>query len=192
VRGPALALAALGLTATAVGLAVVLARGSPSDQATADPLLVDELAGRYRAVAFGATRAEIVSALGSAPKWTTYDPVGPLGAKWHEIGGPNVIESAGPADAVRYRDASFLLGSRRLYTIVVVAADAQTRRGVGIGDDLELVRERYGRAVCGVFKPEGTPWPYCAVRVAAKRYVWFGQEPIRSITVSRLPLGDTD
>lgn len=39
---------------------------------------------------------------------------------------------------------------------------------------------------------EGTeyrPYPYCLVRLGPDRYVWFGQDPIRSITVSSTPLG---
>jgi len=63
---------------------------------------------------------------------------------------------------------------------------------VGIGDDLALVRDRYEHATCRDIHTEGSSYPFCAVRVGARRYLWFGQHPIASVTLSRLPLGGSD
>ena len=44
---------------------------------------------------------------------------------------------------------------------------------------------------CGTAN-EGTEYitfPYCGGRIAPQRYVWFGEDPIRSISLSVTPLG---
>ncbi len=81
---------------------------------------------------------------------------------------------------------------KRAHTIIVAEDGAQTKRGVGIGDDLALVRGRYEHATCRDIHTEGGSYPFCAVRVGARRYLWFGQHPIASVTLSRLPLGGSD
>ena len=35
-------------------------------------------------------------------------------------------------------------------------------------------------------------FPYCTGRVADDRYIWFGQDPIRSITVTVCPMSGPD
>jgi hypothetical protein len=79
----------------------------------------------------------------------------------------------------------------RTYVVGVTVEGAHTREGVRIGDDLDAVKEAYDGADCGI-RNEGTEYveyPYCRVRVRPGRVVWFGQDPIRSITIASVALG---
>lgn len=54
-----------------------------------------------------------------------------------------------------------------------------------------MVKERYPGARCGVRNEdtEYVAYPYCLVFPARGRAVWFGEDPIRSITVSSGQIG---
>ena len=67
---------------------------------------------------------------------------------------------------------------------------ARTRAGVGIGDELERVRERYDRVQCGeavagepLFGGEAPMYRWCRALVDEVR-VHFGGDPIESITMT--------
>jgi hypothetical protein len=73
--------------------------------------------------------------------------------------------------------------------MITLAEGARTRAGVGIGDDLERVREAYDRVDCGeavggepVFGGDTPMYPWC--RVLGDIHVFFGEDPIDSITLS--------
>ena len=60
-----------------------------------------------------------------------------------------------------------------------------TARGVGIGDTLAYARRRYPQLRCDVVN-QGTEYvafPACRARIAPRRYLGFGQNPIRSISL---------
>jgi len=92
---------------------------------------------------------------------------------------------------LRFRDRSFVLtqGSGA-YVMFVWNENARTQQGVAIGDRLEKARRRYPGLRCDTAsEPEAldVTWPVCVVRVG-KRFLSFGEDPIRSITVANLPL----
>jgi hypothetical protein len=90
----------------------------------------------------------------------------------------------------RFRDISLVADRRGAWSFSVTAEGAATARGVGIGSELAQVKRTYEGLDCGTAN-EGTEYvqfPYCTGRVAEDRYIWFGEDPVKSITVSIAPL----
>jgi hypothetical protein len=48
------------------------------------------------------------------------------------------------------------------------------------------VHARYARLGCGEAPFEGGHYPYCGGQIALHRWVWFGRDPVRSITVAAI------
>jgi len=155
------------------------------------PRLVDELGGSYRGAHLGDSPRRIRALLGDP---SSRGGGAPLGEDLYEIGGPTSSQPpprTGPITAYRYRGLLLELTSQGLYAFTITDGDAETRHGVGVGDSLATVRRAYPDLHCGTAN-EGTEYitfPYCGDRIAPQRYVWFGEDPIRSISLSVTPLG---
>jgi len=74
--------------------------------------------------------------------------------------------------------------------MAILERGARTRTGVGVGDELDRVRERYERVECGeavagepLFSGEPPTYSWCRALVGGTR-VFFGGDPIESITVT--------
>ena len=101
---------------------------------------------------------------------------------------------ARPSDAYassvhRYQHlVAFVANNRYVYTLVIDDPVAATTDGVAIGDPLERVEQVYENATCGVASgvAEEPDYPACSLMVSPNRHVWFGEDPIRSITLSLL------
>jgi len=91
----------------------------------------------------------------------------------------------------RYDSVCVFYGPRGGDGFMVTSRGSKTNRGVGIGDSLTLVRERYPRLHCGEANKdtEYHSYPACTGQVAADRYIWFGGEPISNLTIGDAPLG---
>jgi hypothetical protein len=94
---------------------------------------------------------------------------------------------------LRYDETAYLLNARtkRVFSMIVSKRGATTRAGVGVGDPLSRVRRKYGDAVCGravagepLFGGETPTYPWCRVRLGDIE-VFFGDDPVESITVTR-------
>jgi hypothetical protein len=173
----------LGLVTTA------LFRGE-SDPTVKRPL--DERSGTYRGVALGGTEREVRDALGPAPPWTSNDSIAPLEEDWVDIGAPNEIPSPGTPGTLRYPHLSVLLDNGRVTAMVVAEPEAESIGGVGVGDDLDEARRAYPGLKCGdaAEGDAGATFPYCSVRVGAERWLRFGEDPIKSITIASLKLSN--
>lgn len=91
---------------------------------------------------------------------------------------------------LHYRDTAYLVSPTvGVFSMVTLESGARTREGVGVGDELARVRERYDRVDCGEsVAGEGlfgeTPmYPWCRAIVGDVR-VFFGEDPIESITLT--------
>jgi hypothetical protein len=144
----------------------------------------------YRGVAVGSSRAGAVAALGPPPR-PEGASVAPLGDDFDDIGGPPFIATPGSShEALRYRDISVLLSDGRVHGLVLTDPEAETDEGVGVGDNLELAEDRYPSLDCGIAEADDyRTFPYCGGRIGARRWIWFGQDPIRSIILTSSELG---
>jgi hypothetical protein len=159
--------------------------------------VIDELRGTYRGVGIGDSAAEVRRVFG--PREDAGDgPFTPLGAgSFAEVGGAMFIAAAGiphtgrDSELLRYQNVSFLLLDHRVYALMITADGAATQEGLAIGHDLDKAGERYEDLNCedaeiGDF---GETFPFCAGQLAPQRHIWFGQDPIRSITITRTGFG---
>jgi hypothetical protein len=153
--------------------------------------MLDERRGAYLGVAIGDPESEVRRRFGKPRRagpdecdiCPTASPAG------DELGAPTFIDSPpgppGSTHELRYREVVFLASGGRVFGMLVADRRAATRRDVGIGDRLERAGDRYGEVDCGTGN-EGSEYPefrYCTGRVG-RLFVSFGEDPIRSITVS--------
>ncbi len=153
------------------------------------PVLVDERAGVLRGVHFGDSESDIRARLGEPTD--DEDGVFPAGRKFT---GPPSIPVPATDQATRakptelhYDDTSFLVSpTAGVFSMVTLAESARTRAGVEIGDDLDRVRKAYDRVDCGeTAYPEASNYRWC--RVLGDVHLFFGDDPIDSITLSVTP-----
>jgi hypothetical protein len=161
---------------------------------------LDEGAAKYRGVGLGDPQRKVIRVFGRPA--AKRDPTGPLAAgdDPSEVGLPSIIAPPPRPFTVselrrgvhRYREASFRATRRHgVYAFSVVALGTVTNGGVRIGDPLDEVRTRYPELRCGV-RNRGTEYaeyPYCAGRLGRRRYIWFGQDPVRSISMAVSRMG---
>jgi hypothetical protein len=150
-----------------------------------EQVLVDERAGRLRGVSFGDSVPEIRARLGEP----TDDADGffPEGAEF--TGPPGIPSPASdqasrvPPDELHYEHTAYLVSPTvGVFSMAILADGARTRAGIGVGDELERVRERYRRVDCG--KAPAGKYQWCRAIVGDVR-VFFGGDPIESVTLTR-------
>ena len=176
----------LGLLAAAA-----LVGGCGDEQEPAAPRLLDERAGSYRGVRFGATEAQVRRVFGDPGEGSGFSPIG---SEFGDIGGPPAVRVWPPGSltqkSLRYKGVSFLVGREGVYAILVTEP-ARTLRGVAIGHDLARARRLYkvgcGEGVAGERIGGGVEtYPTCRGTIDERIRIWFGEDPIRSIAVARV------
>jgi hypothetical protein len=159
------------------------------------PVVVDERSGAVGGVRLGDGPAEIRRELGPGTDGRMLRRV-PEDLGTEELGLPWTLDPLPGVERTRVltmrRDGMSLLVAPRsgAYAISVWLSGARTKEGVAVGDDLEAASETYSGLRCGI-RNRGTEYveyPYCKGRLG-KTYLWFGQDPIRSITVASTGLG---
>jgi len=153
----------------------------------ARPTFIDEVRGTYRGVGIGDTTAVVRRVFGEQRLSGLDEPISPRKEDFVDIGGPTVIKLSCPTK-LRYEHVSFFVCDGRVYGFIVAQSGARTRRGVTIGDEHPKVRARYPQLTCGEAPFEGGSYLYCGGRIGKRRWLWFGHDPVRSITVAAVPL----
>jgi hypothetical protein len=181
---------------TALVAGALAACGDESDAARPPPdVVIDERAGTFDGVGLGDRPAEIRRALGRGTDRRMISrlprrlSVTELGLPWTLDPVPGV--SRKKVLTMRRDGVSMLVAPRTgAYAVFVWRPRARTSRGVAVGDDLDAARERYEDLRCDVRNrnSEYGSYPFCEGRVG-DTYVWFGQDPIRSISLASTPLG---
>ena len=155
---------------------------------------IDEHRLSYRGVAMGATIAEIRRVFGEPGGGEGFFP---LGESFGEIGGAPAVAnwprgSRADPTVLRYHGVAFLVGPEGLFAFVVTERGARTRAGVAVGDPLAKAIRAYGLGC--VDQPYGEPlfggetstFRTCRGTVDRRIRIWFGRDPIRSITLARV------
>jgi hypothetical protein len=159
-------------------------------------IVIDERAGTVNGASLGDDSDAIRQTLGAATTEGVLLRRTPDGIEVEDIGLPWTLD---PIPGVRitrvlrmrYDDVTVdVAPDKGAYAFFVWRPGTRTTGGVRIGDRLESAERRYRGFHCGIRNrdSEYTPYPYCTGRVG-ETYVWFGQDPIRSITISSTPLG---
>jgi hypothetical protein len=170
-----------------LGIALLVYR--ESDDNGSGSRVVDEESGSYRGVALGDSREEAEDQLGDAPPWTGSQPLGPLEPGWQR-GAPRGAMIVGTVDALRYPRVAVHLADDEVVELIVAETDAKTKRNVGVGDPLAAVRREYADLPCGrISRGQTSQAPYCGGQIATGRWLWFGGDPVRSITLASVQLG---
>jgi hypothetical protein len=154
-----------------------------SGEETARPL--DLSAGTYGGVGLGSSTAEVRASFGEAES-APDGPAAPLGEEFSEIGGALFIplpgeERVGSRDILRYENVAFLVADDRVYALVATA-------GGPIGKELGSVQQSHSLRCGETAGGEYREYPYCVGKLADRRFVWFGEDPIRSVTLSETSL----
>lgn len=170
-----------------VACALFVASCASEPQAVRQPaVVIDERAGTVDGAGFGDTPAEIKAQLGGS--WKEGDiesfPDG-RGFTGRSIRYP---DGAGSISTLRFEGRSFwFTRSAGAFGVFVWSTRARTRGGVGVGDRLEKVRERYKYVTCDTEVIEDGPEEVssCLARVGKMRLT-FSKDPIAGITVATL------
>lgn len=172
------------LSAVVVTPAVLLAGcGSP-----AAPVVVDERSGEVDEIGLGDSATRIRKVVGRRVPLDPGARLYPSGYGFAEVslGLPRGLPATGGIAGMRLDDRSFLVVPRvGAIATYVWARSARTRRGVGVGDDLALARQRYPGMRCytaNEAEAESGGWPFCVAKVGNFR-LGFGEDPIQSITM---------
>jgi hypothetical protein len=190
VRPRTLGLIVLAAAAVVVGLALILGR----EDNEAPTVLVDERVGVLHSIRFGDGEDEVRAGLGKPSD--DHEGVFPEGADYTgppAIPSPQTDKRPPRQPTPLHCDVSAYLVSPTVgvFSMATLEQGARTRAGIGVGDDLELVRERYERVECGeavagepLLGGETPTYPWCRAIVGDIR-AFFGEDPIESITLTR-------
>ncbi|MBA3331066.1 MAG: hypothetical protein H0T39_09380 [Actinobacteria bacterium] len=180
----------------------VLEGSRPCRDSRPGAVVIDENRGTYRGVGIGASPDAVRRVLGNKPFAGRDERWSPENAgSFFEVGGPNVLtppcrpttpRPGGPSrlQLLRYPEVSFAFCDGRAFALMVIERHARTQAGLGVGDGLEDARTLYPGLRCGQ-APSGDAgrYPFCVGRMRPRRSLWFGQDPIGSITVSTTRFG---
>ena len=154
---------------------------------------IDEHAGSYRSVEMGATAEDVRRAFGEPGDGEGFFP---LGESYGEIGGAPVAnyprDWRGPPTVLRYEGVAFLVGPEGMFAFVVTEPGARTRRAVAVGDALSKAVRTYGLGCVEqpygepLFGGEASTFRLCRGTIDRRIRIWFGRDPIRSITLARV------
>ena len=173
-----------------LGVALLVYRDAESTE-PAEPVLVDPVTGTVQSVALGDTRKEVEAKLGTAPPWNGDQAVSPLEEDWDEIGAPSSMAYAGRPYVLRYAHTSVELENGRVVAVTTAERGAVTPAGAGVGDDLDAARQAYPSLRCRDAPATGGhgSYPACSGRLSPGRWLWFGEDPIKSISLASRRLG---
>jgi hypothetical protein len=186
------------LTPFLVAAAITSGCGGDSDPGERSGPLVDERAGTFRGVSLGDRPNAVALARGRPdqdPGTRNATPTGASDETSRTFGGMQPPSRRATLRIYNYRDATYLATREDgVYAILITAAGARTSRGVAIGDSLQDIRQRYSGFECGVKNADNeyVDVPYCGGRVGRARHIWFGGDPVASITLAVSPMVGTE
>lgn len=214
-----MALVLLGLVGLAVvvllNLTGVISESAraPSARGTGGPsLVVDARAGRAGSFGLSDRPATASDTYGRSQKPASGPGGGlPIGVDADAVGRPGGYAFPAPCDEpqpdragdgtsgelgvteLSFRGVGVEFCRERAFIVVVTGRGSQTTRGARIGEPLEQARSRHPSLRCAMSPGSTTPpvpvFPYCTGRIAKRRYLWLGQDPVSSIAIASVRLG---
>lgn len=195
-----LAAGAFVIASGALVVGVLACGDSPGDQSGASSVVrVDERKGSVQGVTLGDSVAAVKRQLpGGVEEDAMTAKNVPLSGDVEELGLPWIVAPPRGLAAsdrmriLRYRHLSITFAPpTAAYVIQIAIPGARTRAGVGIGERLDAAASAYPNMRCDVRNrnSEYVAYPYCTTKLEDGPYIWFGRDPIRSITLSSTPLG---
>lgn len=152
------------------------------------PPILDLKQGSFAGVALGDTAVEMHRVFGAKSPAGGDERITALSVGDGEDYSPLVLGPRAGVVAYLYEHVVFMVGEPKIGAIIVNDPEARARdTDVGIGDKLARARAAY-ELECGIANEntEYEPFPACVGRIAPGVYVWFGQDPIRNITIARV------
>jgi hypothetical protein len=148
--------------------------------------LIDDKRGAYGGVTMGDSEEEVHRAFGEPSTEPGFAPAGKLPA---EVGGPQSFPARVPFRLLKYEDVGFLLNGG-VYAFIVANDGAETTRGVAIGEAMDEARRSYRLKCIRVAGGESLFggqefYPSCSAALDGGLRIWFGRDPIKSITLVR-------
>jgi hypothetical protein len=185
-RGALAGCALLALAFLPLATAVALARW-PHDRQPAHPVPIDLAMGSYAGVTLGDSEQETLS--------KTKEPLVGRGVRqlWKNGGeqsDPFAYSSAN--DALIYRDHALLLLDGTVVAIVITNPDAETADGIGPGDGLALVPQRYPTLHCEAhdgYSDEGPAGPPDCHGHVGDVGLWTSGDPVELVTIASVDAG---
>jgi hypothetical protein len=159
------------------------------DGASTSAGVVNDRRGAYGGVGMGYSSEDVRRVFGEP---SSDDPgFAPAGKHPAEVGVPQTIPGRGTAASpvLKYEGVAFLLDTVGVYAFIVGQDGAETTRGVAIGDRMEDARRSYPALRCtdvaGGERLFGGQefYPSCTTRLRRGLQIWFGRDPIKSITL---------
>jgi hypothetical protein len=147
---------------------------------------VDDSAGRYAGIRLDDPVSRIRDQLGAPP------PPERRPRPLDEIGGYPEFLPADTPTLPTYGDVSFSLKGGRVASILVWGKGARTLRGVGNGDSLATAAKAYPGIRCSHSYSNGeyVSTPRCEMKLGARRYLYFGGDPVFAIGLSTADFRD--
>jgi hypothetical protein len=164
-----------------VAAVVLVASASGCGVDEGAPLQVDERRGTVNGVGIGDGVATMRRSFGPKRAADTDEPASPLSVDVGEYEGPSYFNLGPPF--YRYEHVTFFVERGRIVGFMALG-DAQAASGIATGDQLDKVKDAHPRARCGE-APSGEygHYPACVIRLAPRRFIWFGGDPISTIMV---------
>jgi hypothetical protein len=168
-----------------------------ASESAATSLRVDETRGTVGGVSIGSSKATVARFFGSYGRAPQAYPSEPLdaddaedaGGPWSVITGPHHLGPGGLRGeqvTLRYEGVAFFVRNDRAFGFLVSAKGARTSKGVAIGDRLRDVRDAYPDVTCEDASrgdTTATQAASCSGKTASGGLLYFGGDPVRSITV---------
>jgi len=179
--------AILALAFVPMATAAALARW-PHDHQPAHPEPIDLATGSYAGVTLGDSEQV---ALRKAT-----EPL--LGRSVHDlhrlagVDGADAFSSAYATETFVYRDHALMIRNGKVVAIVITNPDAETSAGIGPGDGLALVPERYPTLRCehhDGYSDEGPAGPPDCHGHVGDVGLWISEDPVQLVTIASVDAG---
>jgi hypothetical protein len=193
-RSQAVVVSALG----AVALGACGGGGDDAAPSQSPGGVIDTQQGTYRGVGLGDDVAAMHREFGPQEQAKEGERIVPRSVGEKNPYAPTVIrltppDSASPSQtqAYIYEYVVFLVRKDRIGAVIVNADGARVDGGkASIGGDLKKAEEAYPGLRCETAREdtEYEEFPACTGKLVQRRYVWFGNDPIRNVTLAVVPL----